>query len=440
MTRKLTDDEYVAEKVHGHYFREVTVENLRCFGKRQTLRLANKENQPYHWTIILGENGAGKTTLLKTLVGVAPSPKTLFSRTQTIRLYPGLEDWNRQWDTSRMDSTSPSVIGADIVAARTLTKPIAGGDLHLEVKDKHVGSPSIVYNDDSYAKLGDFLCFAYGASRRMGSASLSSDVFSTASVSLFDDDAPLINVEDFFMQADYEAKTSGTKDSLEQRAKVKRLLVEVLPDVSDLRISKTPPLRVEVKTPFGWVRLADLSLGYKSLIAWVVDFGSRMFHYHRTMKNPFHAPAVVLVDEIDLHLHPAWQRKILGYLSKRFPNTQFIATAHSPLIVQAALNANLVLLKRRGSQVMIDNAPDVIKNWRIDQILTSDIFGLSSARSEDAEKLLVQRRKLLLRPKLTKTDVKKLDRLEEQLGPLPVAETSEYIEAMKIIQKAATRA
>lgn len=47
-------------------------------------------------------------------------------------------------------------------------------------------------------------------------------------------------------------------------------------------------------------------------------------------------PAVVLVDEIDLHLHPIWQRRLIGFLSERFPNTQFIVTAHSPLIVQAA--------------------------------------------------------------------------------------------------------
>ena len=65
-----------------------------------------------------------------------------------------------------------------------------------------------------------------------------------------------------------------------------------------------------------------------------------------------------LVDEIDLHLHPKWQREIIGFLTQRFPNTQFIATAHSPLVVQAAEDANVVLLKRTGDHVLIENFED----------------------------------------------------------------------------------
>ena len=142
---------------------------------------------------------------------------------------------------------------------------------------------------------------------------------------------------------------------------------------------------------------------------------------------------MVLIDEIDLHLHPKWQRKILRYLSKKFPNTQFIATAHSPLIVQAAEDANLVLIKRKGAQVVIENAPDIIKNWRIDQILTSELFGLSSARSEKTEKIMTERRKILEKPKLNVNDKKKLSNIESRMNYIPVAETSEYIEAMKLI-------
>ncbi len=444
MSRKITDADYVAGNVPGHYFLDLSVENVRCFGRRQTLRLADERGRPHHWTIILGENGTGKTSLLKSLVAVAPSPKQLFGKgVQKLHLYPGLVDWQAQWDTRRQDKTVHSLFCANVRTAHAFAKPVKSGpippELHLEVRNRHVGSPSLDYTAPSYEQLGDFLCFAYGASRRMGNAALSGDKYSTASVSLFDDGAPLINVEEFFMQADYEAKTSRSRSALLQRQKVKDLLIDILPDVRDLRIRKAGRAgrQVEVNTPFGWVRLSELSLGYKSLIAWVVDFASRMYHYHRAHANPFHAPAVVLVDEIDLHMHPKWQRKILSYLSKRFPNTQFIATAHSPLIVQAAANANLVLLKRRGAQVLIETAPDQVKSWRIDQILTSDLFGLSSARGVDTEKLLVQRRKLLMKPKVTNSTQKKIETLEAKLGSIPVAETKEYIEAMQIIEKAA---
>lgn len=433
--RPLTNKQYKKENVHGHYFLDFSIENVRCYGKKQTLKLADDKGQPYHWTIILGDNGVGKTSLLKGIVSLAPSPKLIYGDMQKLRLYPGLIDWREKWNTSRFDGKLRSKIEANTIGAHSFAKLLPGEALTLKIDQGHQSISDIKSSDDAYERIGDFLCFAYGASRKMGHSSLTNEKFSTASISLFDDEATLINVEEFFMQADYEAKTSRSAVSREQREKVKKLLLDVLPEVTDLRIAKSARLGryVEVKTPFGWVRIGEMSLGYKSLIAWVVDFASRMYHYHRTKKDPFAEPAVVLIDEIDLHLHPKWQRKVLGYLSKKFPNTQFIATAHSPLIVQAAEDANLVLLKRTGTQVIIENEPDMIKNWRIDQILTSDLFGLSSARSVKTEKIMKERRKILEKPKLTSTDKKKLNSIESKMDYIPVAETPEYIEAMKLI-------
>src|SRR5207247_4303505 len=70
------------------------------------------------------------------------------------------------------------------------------------------------------------------------------------------------------------------------------------------------------------------------------DLASRLVERYPDSPDPLAEPAVVLVDEIDLHLHPQWQRKLMGFLSARFPSTQFIATAHSPLVVQAAAGAD----------------------------------------------------------------------------------------------------
>jgi predicted ATP-binding protein involved in virulence len=106
-------------------------------------------------------------------------------------------------------------------------------------------------------------------------------------------------------------------------------------------------------------------------------------------------PRLYLVDEIDLHLHPKWQRKLIVDLTKHFPNTQFIATAHSPLVVQAAENANIALLKRNGDHVEIINNPEEIRGWRIDQILTSDLFGLESAWSPQVEAIFNRKEELL---------------------------------------------
>jgi len=195
--------------------------------------------------------------------------------------------------------------------------------------------------------------------------------------------------------------------------------------------------KVEVETPYGWVELSSLSLGYRTLTAWIVDLAYRLFQRYPDSPNPLTEPAVVLVDEIDLHLHPKWQRTLISYLTERFPNTQFIVTAHSPLIVQAASEANIVLLRREGDHVVIDNDVAAIRGWRIDQVLTSDLFGLESARPPEFEDLLKERNKILGKSKLTKADERRLKQLDATIGNLPAGETPEDAKAMEIIRRAA---
>src|SRR5688572_15855618 len=110
--RKITNREYERENVHGHYFLELTVENVRCFGKKQTIKLSDAKGKPYHWTILMGDNGVGKTSLLKSFVSIAPSPKTIFGEYQKLRLYPGLYDWKEHWDLRRHNGEKPSTISA----------------------------------------------------------------------------------------------------------------------------------------------------------------------------------------------------------------------------------------------------------------------------------------------------------------------------------------
>ena len=181
--------------------------------------------------------------------------------------------------------------------------------------------------------------------------------------------------------------------------------------------------------------LRQLGYGYRTMIAWMVDFASRMVDRYPDSPDPLAEPAVVLVDEIDLHLHPKWQRELIGFLTERFPNTQFIATAHSPLIVQAAGEANIALLRREGDHVVIENDPETIHGWSIDQILTSELYGLKTARPPELEDLLQQRKKLLTQPKLTGADKKKLAEIESRIGSLPTGESFEHAKTLELIQE-----
>jgi len=161
-----------------------------------------------------------------------------------------------------------------------------------------------------------------------------------------------------------------------------------------------------------------------------------MFDRYSESENPLAEPAVVLIDEIDLHLHPKWQRELIDYLTNLFPNTQFIVTTHSPLIVQAAAarDANIVVCRREGDHVVIDQSIEAVRGWRADQILTSDLFDLPSTRDTELEK---QRREILSKAKLTKADEKKLKTLSAELDDLRVMENPEDDKAMNIIRRAA---
>ena len=172
-------------------------------------------------------------------------------------------------------------------------------------------------------------------------------------------------------------------------------------------------------------------------MTWMVDFASRLFERYPDSPNPLAEPAIALVDEIDLHLHPRWQRTLMQFLSETFPNTQFIVSAHSPLVVQAATDANIVLLRREGDHVVIDNDIQAIKGWRIDQVLTSDLFGLESARPPDLDPALKERTRLLSKTRLTAKDKVRLRELEAEIGTLPTGETTQDMDAMDIIRRAA---
>lgn len=425
------------------YFLSITVENVRCFGPQQTLNLSGGEGRPAQWTIILGNNGYGKTTLLQCLVALIPVKHPGY------RLAPycfGIQSMPK-WTPFKHAPNLVAQLRATFCNGIRLTdsekcKSVEGYYAEGEYEDGWWGA-NILDRDD----IGNVTCFGYGASRHMGDTSLAEESEDSPIASLFSDNIELVNAEEWLLQADYAAHAAkgahARRRAEKRRDEIIDVLVHLLPEVKAIRFFQitenelTPG--VEVKTPYGWVSIKNLSLGYKTLIAWMVDFASRMFDLYPNSPNPLAEPAVVLVDEIDLHLHPKWQRTLMSYLSERFPNTQFIATAHSPLVVQAAQDANIVLLRREGDHVVIENNVEAVRNWRYDQILTSDLFGLESARPPQLDKLLAERTKILSKARLTKKDRGKLKELEDEIGSLPTGETPEDIEAMDIIRRAAER-
>lgn len=97
------------------------------------------------------------------------------------------------------------------------------------------------------------------------------------------------------------------------------------------------------------LRIEQLSDGYRTTLAMVMDIASRMAEANPYMQDPLNTSGIILIDEVDLHLHPEWQRKFLAALTNTFPKIQFIVSTHSPFIVQSIDNGKLVNLDYKHS-------------------------------------------------------------------------------------------
>jgi predicted ATP-binding protein involved in virulence len=128
-----------------------------------------------------------------------------------------------------------------------------------------------------------------------------------------------------------------------QLAAVRRAVVSALPGFSNLRVRRSP-LRMTVQKGTLELRVDQLSDGEKCFLALIGDLARRL-----AIANPWHedalkASAIVLIDEIELHMHPEWQRTVTGILRGTFPNCQFIVTTHSPQVLAEVPNESIVRL------------------------------------------------------------------------------------------------
>jgi predicted ATP-binding protein involved in virulence len=129
-----------------------------------------------------------------------------------------------------------------------------------------------------------------------------------------------------------------------------------------------------------------LSDGYRSTTIWVLDFIGWLIHAERLIGNP-DIGGILIIDEIEQHLHPIWQRYIVQRLRQQFPTTQIIASTHTPLVAAgiADVDRSLLLKLERNDQneIAIHTIDqEQIAGKRADQVLTSDAFGLLTTRNE----------------------------------------------------------
>ncbi len=286
-----------------------------------------------HVTVLLGENGAGKTAILDAIVAALGPPTTYGLKTNDLRA---------------------GTIGGAV------SLEIDTGEIHLRFEAHHQAGISVNFAPDRSVEVAlavDFRLY-YPADRRAhdltpGSTQGTSwsrvtarEQWENASASYKSFFRWFREMEDLENeQIRYEG--GSLHPHLEA---VRGAVTRLLPEFSGLRVrrqmlpySTTPVLSLkkgDTELPFD-----ALSEGERTLILLVADIARRFALWSGDAPAPLDLEAVVLIDEIDQHLHPTWQREILPRLRKVFPNTQLVVTTHSPQVIANVRREDIRLLE-----------------------------------------------------------------------------------------------
>ena len=459
--------------------RSVTLKNVRCFSGDATVDLTHgrSDDQPHKWVVVFGGNGTGKSTFLRA-IGMALTGQPALNH-----LLPDAEGMVRANEKLAEVSVVVSDGPHDVSTGRPRKSPrsltwLLVGDEAIEIdkgaKKRVLPAHSIVLEEGNSkqnkadAKLfltqiatddpqrGWLLC-GYGPHRRLSGASseLASKVPALGRaarlVTLFHEKAALTSAERWLQNLDHRASVGQQREKRNLELVKKVLDTELLHE--GVSLSEVSPDGVFFDTPYKpRVAMADLSDGYRTTLAFLLDMLQHVAHAFDLGdvigESDEHAlitaEGVVLIDEIDSHLHPEWQRTLPGWLHSRFPNIQFIVATHSPLIPTCVAEGEGLVIRLQR----VDNGHSVIEpvldlgrmGLTADQNLTGPNFGLRTTRDVMTEELEgeIQRLRTKVRSnQASDEDREKLAQLQFKFMEIaPAAPTYDDVEAWERDTKA----
>ena len=207
---------------------------------------------------------------------------------------------------------------------------------------------------------------------------------------------------------------------------VRNALSSFIPEFKNLTVRRNP-LRMEVEKEGERLMINQLSGGEKCLMALIGDLARRMAILNPLRANPLEGEGIILIDEIDLHLHPKWQRMVIPNLASVFPNCQFLITTHSPHIITHVKPENLFLLSMTAKGLASIPASECYGKT-VERVL-EDLMGLKTTRPD-----IVQNDLKELYEKIDSNDFgaasELIEKLEEQIG-----EDSELVKAKVLIKR-----
>ena len=218
----------------------------------------------------------------------------------------------------------------------------------------------------------------------------------------------------------------------------------VMDDISDYEEMSNPAgLTIQTGSEKE-IRIEQMSDGYRIMIAMIADIAARMAEANPSpecsgLDDPLNTSGIVFIDEIDLHLHPVWQRKVLRQLHAIFPNVQFIVTTHSPNVVMGALDWVQVVKLENGT-IISDVDINQFKYYDISQLLLSNLFELDNVRTDDYMKIYKERKDLIFKDSevgLSEDERKRLKELDKQISLFDPCDGEEMRRTRQLLEQIA---
>jgi uncharacterized protein (TIGR02646 family) len=346
--------------IRGQFIEQIAIRNFKGI-QELTIRVGEGKGAQVPWLALLGENASGKSSVLQAVA------MTLIGADYLNRLPLQPEDVLRYGSSS--GSVSISLTGR--------TEPIVmefrRGSSTFEVRP----SAPQVY------------CLGYGATRLLPRAGREPGAgTSYARVdNLFDPFIPLEDAEQWLLGL--------PQQDFDNVARALKYLLPLVPDDVLKRWRRQGKRQVGMPLFGRRIPLRQLSDGYQSVVALGADIMTMVLGpWHAQMEV---AEAIVLIDELEAHLHPRWKMQVAVKLRQAFPRIQVLYATHDPLCVRNAPRGEIHVMQRDTETRAITATPvDLPAGLRADQILTGQWFGLSSTLDDDTLRLLEEQRALLL--------------------------------------------
>lgn len=407
------------------------------------IRVAPTPDHPSNVTVLVGNNGAGKTTLLKSMAtslswlvarirnekgsgnhlaeedirnGAITAVMVISvideSQTHSRLLSSDPEDDEFTWGVARTRQGRKTSVHSELIDVTRLADryrnhlttddkasvpliayyPVERSvlEIPLKIRTKHTFDQLDGY-DNALNRGVDFRRFFEWFREREDSEN-ETGVSDTALAEIS---------EKFGKDSDIWKTLSKLKASSRDRqlTAVRSAIAAFMPGFSNLRVQRKPRLHMAIDKDGVTLNVSQLSQGEKSMMALVGDIARRLAMMNQSLDNPLEGDGIVLIDEVDLHLHPKWQRSLIRQLSETFPNCQFVLTTHSPLVISDAkdvlcyvlndgeLHEHNGLYGLDANQVLLEVMDTDVRNSEVQQRLNRLLERLQDGDLSEAKKL-----------------------------------------------------